>query len=227
MDDLARVAEIRLRSHTGWPVSPSPPPEELFARLLPPLQELGEWQRWSRRGRPVPPPHSVKVRLVKQYAKRYRLRTLVETGTYQGAMVRALLPCVERIYTIELDDRWYGLAREEFAGSPKVTVRHGDSGTVLRQVLATIDRPCLFWLDAHYCGHGTAKGSLITPIMQEIAAILDHGTRGHVILIDDARDFTGRNDYPTLDQLRSVVLAAYPRCRFEVDDDIVRVTATD
>ena len=45
---------------------------------------------WRISGRPVPPPHIFKVRVLKDYAKNYSLRTFVETGTYKGAMIEAL-----------------------------------------------------------------------------------------------------------------------------------------
>jgi len=45
----------------------------------------------------------------------------------------------------------------------------------------------------------------------------------HVILIDDAREFTGANDYPTIDELRKFVGDSMPGFHLEVRDDIVRI----
>ncbi len=44
---------------------------------------------WERQGRPVPPPHVVKQRVLRGYAERYHLNIFVETGTYRGDMVEA------------------------------------------------------------------------------------------------------------------------------------------
>ena len=41
-------------------------------------------------GKPIPAPNVVKQRTVIGYQRRYRLRTLVETGTYTGEMVQAM-----------------------------------------------------------------------------------------------------------------------------------------
>jgi hypothetical protein len=43
-----------------------------------------------------------------------------------------------------------------------------------------------------------------------------------VILIDDARDFTGRGGYPTAEALRQHILASAPDSRVDIRDDIIR-----
>jgi hypothetical protein len=59
--------------------------------------------------------------------------------------------------------------------------------------------------------------------MQEIECILSHPrVEDHVILVDDARCFTGQNDYPTLKTLECFVSHSCPDWVFEVKDDIFR-----
>ena len=45
----------------------------------------------------------------------------------------------------------------------------------------------------------------------------------HVILIDDVKDFTGDNGYPTIEELRSFVLQYRPGWIFEVKNGIIRI----
>jgi hypothetical protein len=151
------------------------------------------------------------------------LPVFVETGTYRGDMVAAVRGDFERIYSIELGRELHALAERRFAGDPRITILQGDSGDVLRGLLARLDRPALFWLDSHFSDADTARSSLITPIRRELEHILAHPlARRHVILIDDARLFTGEDDYPTMDTLRSTMRAAgFSRC--EVKDDIIRI----
>jgi hypothetical protein len=179
---------------------------------------------WQREGRPVPPPHAYKVETVRQYARDFATRVLVETGTYQGDMVSAVKDSFATIYTIELDPDLHRRARARFAGDPRVSVLGGDSAEVLSEVLPHIERPCLFWLDAHHSGGITARGRVDTPIIDELRLILEACLPRTVILIDDARLFVGENDYPTLDVLRQVVLARRPAWAVEVLDDIIRIT---
>ncbi|MEN6576474.1 MAG: hypothetical protein ABFD90_09030 [Phycisphaerales bacterium] len=179
--------------------------------------------QWERNGAVGPMPNYGKQQAVRSYAKRFSPPVFIETGTYKGKMVYALIPYVTEIYSIELDPKHYGNARRRFAGYPNIHLFCGQSGEILPEILKGIREPCLFWLDAHWSGGSTAKGELETPIMQEIECILAHPLSArHVVLIDDARCFTGQNDYPTLETLRKRILAAHPDWLFEVKDDIIR-----
>lgn len=107
-----------------------------------------------------------------------------------------------------------------------MTVLQGDSGKVLPGLVNTLKDRCLFWLDAHYCGEYAgemaAKADLLTPIAQELAPILNHSIRDHVILIDDARLFDG-NGYPTFAQLCQYIRGIRPDLAVEVSEDIIRI----
>jgi hypothetical protein len=185
------------------------------------------WRRearcWERKGKPVPPPHLVKQRTVKEYARKFSVRTLIETGTYQGDMVNVTKDIFSKIYSIELDKTLYEQAKKRFAGFEHISIIQGDSGKVLPNILAEITQPCLFWLDAHYSGGHTAKGDIDTPVMGELRLIFEQTPGEPVILIDDARLFVGQNDYPTLEQLRSFVFERRPGYVFETENDIIRI----
>lgn len=174
-------------------------------------------------GKAGPPPDLLKQLTVKEYARRFSILTFVETGTYLGAMVHATRGEFRRVFSIELDRRLYELAEQKFSRFLHISIIHGDSGEVLPDVLDAITEPCLFWLDAHYSGGITAKGKSETPILQELHYILNHSIKNHVVLIDDACLFTGRNGYPSLEELRGLVLSAGHEKVFEVRDDIIRI----
>jgi hypothetical protein len=194
----------------------------LYDRLRP-LKQRIDLLVWYKRGRPTPPPSLIKQRTVMEYARRFSLETLVETGTYLGDMVYATRNSFTRIISIELDRKLYGRAKRRFSKFSHIVIEWGDSSTVLADLLGTINQPCLFWLDAHYSGGITTKGLLETPVVQELELILDHHVLGHVVLIDDARSFVGRNHYPTIRDLRGFVIGRRPDWIFEVKGDIIRV----
>ncbi len=79
----------------------------------------------------------------------------------------------------------------------------------------------MFWLDGHYSAGFTAKGELETPILAELETILQNNLN-HIILIDDARCFTGNNDYPTKEYLKTYVLGKQKNYKMDVIDDIIR-----
>jgi hypothetical protein len=171
-------------------------------------------------------PNWGKQSLVKEYITKFTPAVFIETGTYKGKMVYAIMPYVREIYSIELDQTHCDRAQKRFAGYPHIHIIQGQSGEVLPRIIADINEPCLFWLDAHWSGGSTAKGDLETPIMQEMQCILKHNRiADHVILIDDARCFGTEPDYPALDALERVVLDVRPDWTFEVKDDIIRVHA--
>ncbi len=180
--------------------------------------------RWRLRGRPVPPPASVKRRIVRSCLRRYGLRQFVETGTYLGTMVRAVRRMVDRVWSIELDHVLARHAARTFARDPRVVIIEGDSGDRLPEVLRELDSPALFWLDSHYSGGITARGDLDSPILRELEYIAANPITGHVLLIDDARCFTGEGGYPTLDRLRAFIADRRPDWTVAISDDIIRIT---
>jgi len=181
-------------------------------------------EEWERRGRPVPPPHIVKQRVLREYAERYGLRTLVETGTYRGDMIEAMRPVFEKIVSIELGQDLFAAARKRFKRVAHVELIQGDSAQELRRVMERLDRAALFWLDGHYSAGETARGEKDTPIYEELAHILGARDLGHVIVIDDARAFGTDPAYPTIDELRRYVLAKRPVVSIAVADDSIRIT---
>jgi len=150
------------------------------------------------------------------------MHSFVETGTFWGDMVYANKNVFRKIFSIELDQDLYEQAKKRFFNEAHISILQGASGEIIAKVLAEINEPCLFWLDGHYSEGVTAKGKLETPIRQELKHILNHRIQGHVILIDDARQFVGQNDYPKIAELRQLILGHNPGWVFEVKDDIIR-----
>ncbi len=145
-----------------------------------------------------------KERLIIDSGQKYGLNTLIETGTYYGDMIEAVRNGFQNIYSIELGNELYNKANERFKGYKNIRIIHGDSGEVLARLLAQINEPVVFWLDAHYSTADTVKGSTNTPIEQELRAIFNHRIKQHIILIDDAKDFTGHGDYPTAETVEKL-----------------------
>lgn len=107
---------------------------------------------WERNGKPISPPHAIKQRVLREYAKKFGLKILVETGTYYGDMVVAMKADFDRIYSIELGQELYDGAIKRFKGVKNIEIIHGDSGSELIKIIEKIHQPALFWLDGHYSG---------------------------------------------------------------------------
>jgi hypothetical protein len=155
------------------------------------------------------------------YSLAFGIATLVETGTYLGEMVAAQRTRFHRMWSIELSPELHRAAVQQFENARNVTLLQGDSGDLIEKVLADLEGPALFWLDAHYSEGNTARGSLETPVWRELQAILA-SPEEHVVLIDDARHF-GTGDYPSIEAIRGLVESSRPGWTCNVATDIIRI----
>jgi hypothetical protein len=181
---------------------------------------------WEKAGRPVPPPHIIKEQVVLEYAKHYGARILVETGTYYGDMVAAMKAHFERIYSIELSPELYRLDVLRFKRDKHVVLINGDSGVELGKIVASQKAPAVFWLDGHYSGANTAKGSKESPIIEELQNVLSQPVN-HIVLVDDARDFEVNSSYPSLEKVSQLVATLKPDFNFRVINGIIRIAPAD
>lgn len=194
-----------------------------YWRLRVRRRDMTKYRKWLRRGKPVPPPHIAKQMAIREHARRYGAHVLVETGTFRGEMVDAMLDVFDRIYSIEIAPALFEAARERFAPHAHVEVILGDSTAVLPDIVKRLCGTALFWLDGHYSGGITGKGALETPIVSELKHILARQDKAHAILIDDARCFGGEGDYPTVERLQALVQSRAPGYELTVQDDIIRI----
>jgi hypothetical protein len=178
---------------------------------------------WRKAGSVLPPPHSVKQLTVESYRRNYGCELFVETGTYLGEMVLAQKKNFKKIYSIEIAPKLFDEAKKRFAGYSHVKILFGDSGKVLNQVIPELDSKSLFWLDGHYSAGETGRGAKVSPVFEELNAILKMNKFRHIILIDDARLFIGEHDYPTISDLKVFVGKLDPGYKLEAKDDIIRL----
>ena len=184
------------------------------------LRQRLELVLWRARRRPASPPPLFKQRIAGAYAERFSCEIFVETGTFLGDMVFAVRDRFATLYSIELDPWLFQRARARFQEDRHVHIVPGDSYETLSLILPKIDRPALFWLDAHQMVGGV-RGVQTTPVAKELEDILQSALPEYVLLIDDARLFTG-GDYPALEEVEERIRERHPCWVFEVEHDIIR-----
>ena len=194
-----------------------------FYGLYKSLGHYPDYWYWKLRGEPERSPHLVKQRAVLEYARRYGLRGLVETGTYYGEMVAAMKGHFDEIHSVEYDSRLAARAQKKFERQAHIHIHQGDSQQVVPEILRSLHQPVLFWLDAGYYGWAGLQGDK-RRLTSELEAILRHPVAGHVILMDDARGLNGQNGAPTVADLMARIQAEFPGRRAEVKHDILRIT---
>ena len=106
---------------------------------------------------------------------------------------------------------------------PHIRLHLGDSASVLPALLLGLSEPALFWLDGHFCAGPSARAEVDTPIRRELDHLFALPVGRHVVLIDDARLFNGRDGYPALAELRDLIRRHRPSATCEVELDIIRI----
>jgi len=179
-------------------------------------------------------PYAEKRQVIEGFARSYFIHAFVETGTFLGDTVEYFRQKFDTLYSIELSKTLAEKAAARFAGNKNVQIIQGDSGEELKKLVLKIDAPTLYWLDGHYSSEFfmgseyivTARGEKDTPVVNELKTLLNDKHK-HVILIDDARLFNGENDYPTIKQIRKMLLDAAHPYTLSVEKDIIRILPTN
>ena len=116
--------------------------------------------------------------------------TFIETGTYYGDTVQlALNAGFNKIHSVELDTVLFDKAVKRFANNDNVRIWYGDSVDSLKDILALVNGPATFWLDAHASGELVGGKSGGSPVVDELTIIQAHSCNEHTIFIDDRRLF--------------------------------------
>jgi len=113
---------------------------------------------------------------IERLISRYGIQSAVETGTYQGCTTRALAAMVPAVYTIEISPDMFAESGERLAGVPNVRRYCGASPDVLPGLLPQIERPALYYLDAHWNGN--------YPLPREVEIIALHDPRPVILMHD-------------------------------------------
>lgn len=115
--------------------------------------------------------HDEFVKLIRNYG----IKTVVETGTYEGETTIQLSKMVENVVTIEINPTYYRKCShlDEFKNINRI---RGASEAVLDEILPVLKKPILFFLDAHWG---------VNPLHGELDAIYKHKLNDSVIIIHD------------------------------------------
>ena len=159
--------------------------------------------RWIINHRQIPLPFLLKRHILLSYIKNNNLDYFIETGTCYGDMLAGIKNHVEKAVSVEIDENLHHAAQNRFINDEHVKIILGDSADILPAIVKEIDKPTLFYLDAHYSGSVTGRGKTDTPLLSELKLLSKMNMKNHVILIDDARHL-GKNGYPTFFEIKEL-----------------------
>jgi hypothetical protein len=120
---------------------------------------------------------------VQRYVESYRLQAFIETGCYLGGGLDVANRLGLELYSCDLNEAHVERCRDRF---PAAHVYVTDSVTFLRDVCPWVERPTLFWLDAHFPRQPRSPRDR-WPLFDELTAIktLRANVERDVILCDD------------------------------------------
>lgn len=182
-----------------------------------------DYDRWVRGGSSVPRisvPPEVKWYLLWEYADKYDLSTLVETGTATADTIVHVADRFDKIISFEIMRTYFDVALTNTMHLDQVTLMNASStGPEFRKLVGELDRSSLIYLDAHYSGENTGKDNSIAtptvPIREELTVLMGIPVN-HIIIIDDARCFKGEafhldeyREYPSAVELQQLVDGRY------------------
>lgn len=153
----------------------------------------------------------------------------VETGTFKGDTVAAILPYFAKILSVEPSTELWQKATDRFKNSPNVAILNGDAPELLKNIsLSLATQQVIYWLDTNWCvaNHTVGKESQCS-LLKELKAISELN-ESSFILIDDARLFLSVpslpydvNQWPDLNEILGALYKLSSRHEVTVINDII------
>lgn len=172
------------------------------SRLYQWLRRARAYEEWEDRSFGPPSPTFVKHAVLLRNG--FCGATWVETGTYMGDTTEVLAEHANTVHSLEPDASLASKAIRRFSRRSNVQIHNVASEDLFPALLPTLSGDVCFWLDGHYSGEGTYRGSEDTPIKRELEVVAENLPRyqAAAVMIDDIRLFTGQTHtygtYPTL-----------------------------
>ncbi|MCP1381209.1 hypothetical protein [Runella salmonicolor] len=127
----------------------------------------------------------------------FNVNLFIETGTFYGGTTIWASKIFDRVKTIEYSNDIFNITKEKYKELQNVDFIFGDSRKELKDIVAALEAPALFWLDAHWCSFGSYGEKDQCPLLEELD-IINSSEFEHFLLIDDARLFLSPPPLPNL-----------------------------
>lgn len=170
--------------------------ESFFQQLL----DFFELWSWYRAGCRQPSPQVLKRKLLQTHSQPNAV--WIETGTYHGYTTRLLSKLSTKVHTIEPSLGCIQVAQSLNRDRNNIVYYNQTSEQSLHEILMSEHSKTLcFWLDGHYSGGSTYRGTELTPVRKELQIIKSNldSFATVTVLIDDIRcHHTEGDHYPPI-----------------------------
>lgn len=128
---------------------------------------------------------------IQKLIEKFKVKTIIETGTYLGATTKRFSVMAEEVHTVELIQQNHDYAKDNLMGFHNAFFYIGSSEDVLSRIVPPIKgRSLLFFLDAHFYD--------FCPLIEELKVIADNGIKPVIVIHDwkvDNRPELGYDSY--------------------------------
>ncbi len=162
-----------------------------------------------------------KYSLINKVRSHYKIKNFVETGTYMGDTSLALSSYFENIFTVELNKKLYERSLKRLKKCDNVFCYNLSSEIFLKKIISKIKNQSIFFLDAHYSGPGTSKGSSTFSCLKELKEINKSKIKNHIIIIDDISDFSSFENNEKLSKIISALEKISKNYKFYFEYDML------
>ena len=123
--------------------------------------------------------------------KKYKIKNIIETGTYHGATTKWFSENFNLVHTVECNSTYFEQAKNNLSGISNISMSLDDSPKFLEKTINTIDdKSTIIFLDAHW---------YTNPVLAELDAIKNSGKKPilaiHDFMVPDHPEF-GYDVYP-------------------------------
>lgn len=156
-----------------------------------------EWIQFIERGYSAPSPTLFKMKTLISFS--LRDGNWVETGTYMGGTTKYLAKRYPKVISIEPSLKYFSYSESRLKNLKNVTLLNGSSEELFESAIIAAGSIVNLWLDGHFSEGGTFLGDKISPIEEELNAVMRQidGFQKLIIFIDDIRLFPRSEDQET------------------------------
>lgn len=157
--------------------------------------------------------------------KKYPGDIFFETGSNNGLGIDVAIKAgFTKIYSLEIDEKYYNLCKEKYKDNKNVFLFLGSSINLLYDIASKLSGKIVFWLDGHIdsCVCNTVHDY---PLEYEILQIGKLPYKSHNILIDDIRycettiiEQNKNLKLPSLNQIKARILKINNSYKFKFED---------
>jgi hypothetical protein len=109
------------------------------------------------------------LKLLKDDYTKYNI--FIETGTATGDTIFSMKKYFDKLYTIELSEKYYNNTKNKYNGT-KISFILGDSSTELDKLVSNINDKAIFFLDGHWSSDDTARGKKIALFLKKLQVLI-------------------------------------------------------